>query len=226
MARWSGSIRNRILQRRISGLKWCVCATRSRRGRRLSAGAARRVDSGVRHCVFQCRESDSGADRSPRRRTGDPRGAGRQCRRPAAISVGREPASMRSGRCAWSAECGSDGDDPGALCIAFLGSGARPHRRFQHGVGRRALAIVAAVLLAFVPRLPSAGSAHGLGLSGSSLRVTGGTRRRLQVFVVTQIAASFLLLAGASTLLKTLLSLQARSNRASICAMCWPSTFP
>lgn len=71
------------------------------------------------------------------------------------------------------------------------------------------LAIVAAVLLAFVPRLPSAGSAHGLGLSGSSLRVTGGTRRRLQVFVVTQIAASFLLLAGASTLLKTLLSLQA-----------------
>ena len=70
-----------------------------------------------------------------------------------------------------------------------------------------ALAVVAAVLLAFVPRLPSAGAAHGL--ASGSLRMTGGTRRRLQVFAVTQIAACFVLLAGASMLLKTLLSLQA-----------------
>src|SRR5207248_3557508 len=38
---------------------------------------------------------------------------------------------------------------------------------------------------------------------------TGGTNRRLRVFAVTQIAASFMLLAGASMLLKTLLALQA-----------------
>jgi putative ABC transport system permease protein len=68
-----------------------------------------------------------------------------------------------------------------------------------------ALAIVAAVLLAFVPRLPSAG---GFGLANGGVRVTGGTNRRLRLFAVTQIAASFLLLAGASTLLKTLLDLQ------------------
>ncbi len=69
------------------------------------------------------------------------------------------------------------------------------------------LAIIAAVLLAFVPRLPSAGAAHGL--ASGSLRITGGTRRRLSVFAVTQIAACFVLLAGASMLLKTLISLQA-----------------
>jgi putative ABC transport system permease protein len=69
------------------------------------------------------------------------------------------------------------------------------------------LAVVAAVLLAFVPRLPSAGAAHGL--ASGSVRITGGTRRRLRVFAVTQIAACFVLLAGASMLLNTLLSLQA-----------------
>jgi putative ABC transport system permease protein len=69
------------------------------------------------------------------------------------------------------------------------------------------LAVLSAVLLAFVPRLPSAVAAHGL--ASGSVRVTGGTRRRLQVFAVTQIAACFVLLAGASMLLKTLLSLQA-----------------
>ena len=38
--------------------------------------------------------------------------------------------------------------------------------------------------------------------------MTGGTHRRQQIFVVTQVAACFVLLAGASMLLKTLLSLQ------------------
>jgi predicted permease len=74
------------------------------------------------------------------------------------------------------------------------------------GVG---LAIAAAVLLAFVPRLPSADATHGFGLSGGSLRITGATSRRLRAFAVTQIAASFVLLAGAGMLLKTLLALQA-----------------
>jgi putative ABC transport system permease protein len=72
-----------------------------------------------------------------------------------------------------------------------------------------ALAVVAAVLLAFVPRLPSADAAHGLGLSSGGLRITGGTNRRLRIFAMTQIAASFVLLAGAGMLLKTLIALQA-----------------
>jgi putative ABC transport system permease protein len=72
-----------------------------------------------------------------------------------------------------------------------------------------ALAIIAAVLLAFVPRLPSGDRSQGLGLSSGSLRITGSTSRRLRVFAVTQIAASFVLLAGAGMLLKTLLALQA-----------------
>jgi putative ABC transport system permease protein len=71
------------------------------------------------------------------------------------------------------------------------------------------LAVVAAVLLAFVPRLPSAGTSQGLSLSNGSMRITGSTSRRLRVFAVTQIAASFVLLAGAGMLLKTLLALQA-----------------
>lgn len=70
------------------------------------------------------------------------------------------------------------------------------------------LAVLAAVFLAFVPRLPSPDASHGFGLANGSVRITGGTNRKLRVFAVTQIAASFLLLAGASMLLKTLLSLQ------------------
>jgi putative ABC transport system permease protein len=70
------------------------------------------------------------------------------------------------------------------------------------------LALVAAVVLAFVPRLPSADSSNGIGLPSGSVRITGSTGRRLRLFAVTQIAASFLLLAGASMLVKTLLALQ------------------
>src|SRR3989442_23120 len=74
------------------------------------------------------------------------------------------------------------------------------------GVG---LALLAAVLLAFVPRLPSADATHGFALSSGGLRITGATNRRLRAFAVTQIAASFVLLAGAGMLVKTLLALQA-----------------
>src|SRR6516225_553624 len=71
-----------------------------------------------------------------------------------------------------------------------------------------ALALVAAVVLAFVPRLPSADAAKGLNLSSGSVRIIGSTSRRQQVFAVTQIAASFVLLAGASTVITTLIELQ------------------
>jgi predicted permease len=70
------------------------------------------------------------------------------------------------------------------------------------------LAIVAAVILAFVPRLPSAKASNGLSLSSGSVRITGSTSRRQRVFAVTQIAASFVLLAGASMLITTLIALQ------------------
>ena len=103
------------------------------------------------------------------------------------------------------------------------------------GVG---LALTAAVLLAFVPRLPtldyrsrrhdpstgsgsprarswgeqrrraSADAATGLGLSSGAVRITPGTNRRLRLFAITQIAASFVLLAGAGMLLTTLIALQ------------------
>jgi len=73
------------------------------------------------------------------------------------------------------------------------------------GVG---LAVTAAVLLAYVPRLPSGDAAHGFGLSNGSVRVTSGTSRRLRLFAVTQIGASFVLLAGAGMLLTTLFALQ------------------
>ena len=80
-----------------------------------------------------------------------------------------------------------------------------------------ALAIVAAVILAFVPRLPSSsgtsgsgtfGKPSGLSLSSGSVRIIGGTSRRQRIFAVTQIAASFVLLAGASMLITTLIALQ------------------
>jgi putative ABC transport system permease protein len=71
-----------------------------------------------------------------------------------------------------------------------------------------ALAIVAAVILAFVPRLPSADRSNGISLSSGSVRITGGTSRRQRIFAVTQIAASFVLLAGACMLITTLVALQ------------------
>src|SRR2546425_12189786 len=71
-----------------------------------------------------------------------------------------------------------------------------------------ALAAVAAVILAFVPRLPSADTSNGHSLSSGTARITGSTNRRQRIFAVTQIAASFVLLAGASTVITTLIALQ------------------
>ncbi len=86
-----------------------------------------------------------------------------------------------------------------------------------------ALAVFVAIVLAFVPRLPSvdyrsgrpeqrrrasAESSNGIGLGGRGVRLTAGTNRRLRVFAVTQIAASFVLVAGAGMLITTLFALQ------------------
>jgi putative ABC transport system permease protein len=70
------------------------------------------------------------------------------------------------------------------------------------------LAVVAAVILAFVPRLPSANASNGMNLASGSVRITSSTSRRQRIFAITQIAASFVLLAGACMLITTLIALQ------------------
>jgi predicted permease len=70
------------------------------------------------------------------------------------------------------------------------------------------LALVAAVLLAYIPRLPSAERSNGLGLSSGSVRITPGTNRRLRIFATAQIACTFVLLVGAGMLVATLTALQ------------------
>jgi putative ABC transport system permease protein len=71
-----------------------------------------------------------------------------------------------------------------------------------------ALALAAAVFLAFAPRLPSGDSSRGPALTNGVGRVTSSSRRRIRIFTVVQVAASFLLLAGAGVLLTTLRSMQ------------------
>lgn len=68
------------------------------------------------------------------------------------------------------------------------------------GIG---LALVAALFLAFLPRLPATAAS-----SGAGTRSATGSHRRLRLFAVTQITASFLLLAGAGLLLHTLYDLE------------------
>jgi putative ABC transport system permease protein len=70
-----------------------------------------------------------------------------------------------------------------------------------------ALAIIASFFLAYIPRLPSSDKPSS-SLTGRGARVTGSSNRKLRVFAITQIAASFLLLAGACVLLKTLYVLE------------------
>ena len=85
----------------------------------------------------------------------------------------------------------------------------------QPGQAISGLAMAAAVVLAFVPRLPgNVGRGFSRAVAAAScaptngLRMTGGTNSRLRVFAVTQIALSFMLLAGAGMLLSALVALQ------------------
>ena len=71
-----------------------------------------------------------------------------------------------------------------------------------------ALALTAAVCLAFVPRLPSANASQTFSLTGGATRGVSGSSRRLRIFAITQITASFLLLAGAAALMRTLFVLE------------------
>lgn len=93
------------------------------------------------------------------------------------------------------------------------------------GVG---LAMVAAVLLAFVPRLPTTNAGNGLGLAGGGVRITTATNRRLRAFAVAQIAASFVLLAGAGALVTALIALQSAPtafNLSNVLALHVPVSF-
>ncbi len=71
-----------------------------------------------------------------------------------------------------------------------------------------AMAIAAAIVLAFVPRLPSSHAPAGFGLAAGSVRITAATNRRLRLFATVQIALSFVLLVGAGMLLAALIALQ------------------
>jgi predicted permease len=70
-----------------------------------------------------------------------------------------------------------------------------------------ALALMAAVFLAFIPRLPSGNAPLGAGFTGGGTRVASGGRR-LRIFAIMQITASFLLLTGAAVLMRTLYVLE------------------
>jgi len=71
------------------------------------------------------------------------------------------------------------------------------------------LALVAAVFLAYIPRLPSLDAARGTAVAvAGGTRAVSGSNRRLRVFAITQITASFLLLAGAGVLMRTLYVLE------------------
>jgi predicted permease len=69
------------------------------------------------------------------------------------------------------------------------------------------LALTAAVFLAVIPRLPSGSAPLGAGLASGGARMTGGSRR-LRIFAIMQITASFLLLTGAAVLMRTLYVLE------------------
>jgi predicted permease len=70
------------------------------------------------------------------------------------------------------------------------------------------LAMVAALVLAYVPQLPPNSPATRSGAGRGGPRIAPGTKRRLRVLAVTQIALSFLLLTGAGMLLAALFALQ------------------
>jgi predicted permease len=70
------------------------------------------------------------------------------------------------------------------------------------------LAMVAAVVLAYIPRLPSLDRPAGFTPASHGIRMTPSTGRRLRTFAVAQVALSFVLLAGAATIVVALVALQ------------------
>jgi putative ABC transport system permease protein len=71
-----------------------------------------------------------------------------------------------------------------------------------------ALALTAAVFLALIPRLPSGSAPLAAALTSGGARTTSSSSRRLRIFAIMQITASFLLLTGATVLMRTLYVLE------------------
>jgi putative ABC transport system permease protein len=71
-----------------------------------------------------------------------------------------------------------------------------------------ALALTAAVFLALIPRLPSGSAPLAAALTSGGARTTSSSSRRLRIFAIMQITASFLLLTGAAVLMRTLYVLE------------------
>jgi putative ABC transport system permease protein len=71
-----------------------------------------------------------------------------------------------------------------------------------------ALALTAAVFLALIPRLPSGSASLTAALTSGGARTTSSSSRRLRIFAIMQITASFLLLNGATVLMRTLYVLE------------------
>ena len=140
---------------------------------------------------------------------------GAQRRRAAADAARREPAALRR-----RARCS-------ACCIArpMVAVLARYAARFSV----RALDLTVDASAALGRRRPRACRRGAAGVRAAAAvgrrrrtaracrtaasRITSGTNRRLRLFAVTQIAASFVLLAGAGMLLTTLIALQATQHR-------------
>ncbi len=97
----------------------------------------------------------------------------------------------------------------GPLCRALLRSRARGHGGRQRALARRGAGRAWRRCCSPTCRgsRPPIGRA-ALGPAGGSLRITPGTNRRLRIFATTQIACSFVLLAGAGMLVATLTALQ------------------
>ena len=70
-----------------------------------------------------------------------------------------------------------------------------------------ALALVASVFLAYIPRLPAGSAPLSAGLA-STRTSSGSSNRRLRLFAILQITASFLLLTGAAVLMRALYALE------------------
>jgi len=143
--------------------------------------SARRLRAHLHHCLLQCRQPDSHTHRSPRRRAGHTCRAGRNHRRTAPHAAGREPSSLRRRRRARCNERAAHGRHPGRYASRFsVRAVDLTVDNSMLWVGA-ALAIVAAIILAFVPRLPSAETSNGLGLSSGSVRITSSTNRRQRI---------------------------------------------
>ena len=96
----------------------------------------------------------------------------------------------------------------GRYAVAFSGRPPVDNLDTKALCAGAALAILAAVLLAYVPRLPSPRSA----LASGVLSFTALANRRLRLIAITQIAFSFVLLVAAGTLLTALRAIESEET--------------